>query len=97
MGYATFFEALGHPARIHIINALRKGERTVSELIGLTKIEQSLLSHNLKKLQLAGFIASKRDGRFIIYSLNKKTIEPLMRMIDGHVEQHCTPLVETRI
>lgn len=87
--YAAFFEALGHPTRVHIINALREGEKTVSEIAEATMIEQSLLSHNLRKLQQRGLVNSERNGKNITYSLNGKTVETIMDLIDDHVRKHC--------
>ncbi|MBR9692643.1 helix-turn-helix transcriptional regulator [Candidatus Woesearchaeota archaeon] len=88
-GYARFFGTLGNTNRMHIIKALRTGEKSVSDIIQLTNLEQTCVSHCLRQLEENGFVTSKRDGKFRIYSINKETIEPLMQLIDQHVHTHC--------
>ena len=44
---SELFKALGHPARIRILEHLRTGERTVSELQALLEIESSTVSQQL--------------------------------------------------
>jgi len=85
--YADFFDVLSNNNRIHIINALRKGEKNVSQICELTHIEQTAVSHNLRHLQTMGFVTSKRDGKFVIYQLQNQTRE-LMHLIDLHVKKH---------
>jgi len=87
--YAIFFSALGNTSRLHIINALRKGPKNVGSIVEITGLEQTCVSHCLKLLEKHGFVTSKRDGKFRVYTVNRKTIEPLMRMIDDHVVRYC--------
>lgn len=84
--YAQFFDALGNATRIHIVNALRGGKKSVTQICQLTEIEQSMASHSLRQLSEAGIVTRERNGRYIVYALNA-TIKPLMLMIDRHVEE----------
>ena len=85
--YALFFDLLGSGGRIHIINALRTGPKNVTQICELSGIEQTAVSHNLKRLQTANFVTSERDGKFVIYRLTAQTHE-LMNLIDKHVKKH---------
>ncbi|HIH24820.1 TPA: winged helix-turn-helix transcriptional regulator [Candidatus Woesearchaeota archaeon] len=92
--YAIFFETLANQNRLHIINSLRAGRKNVSQIIDATGLEQTCVSHCLKRLENCGFVSVERDGKFRIYTLNSKTIEPLMRLIDTHTGAHCIHLIE---
>jgi len=61
----------------------------VNEIAEALNQEQSKISHNLKKLTDCHFIDVKQEGKKRIYSLNKETIEPLMRLVEMHVSQFC--------
>lgn len=92
--YKLFFGTLANLNRIKIINSLRKEPKNVTEICKATKFNQTTVSHNLKILQTCGFVFSKRKGKCIYYSLNKKTIKPLMEMIDKHMHGFCEHLVK---
>jgi Bacterial regulatory protein, arsR family. len=64
---------------MEIINTLRNGPKSVSEIVKETSFEQSRVSHNLKCLMDCGFVERRRNGKYIIYSLNKDTIYSFTR------------------
>ena len=92
--YKLFLGTLANSNRIKIINSLRKEPKNVTEVCKLTRFNQTTVSHNLKRLQTCGFVFSKRNGKCVYYSLNKRTIKPLMEMIDKHMSCFCEHLVK---
>ena len=66
---ALRFRALGDETRLRILEHLGSGERSVSDLMVLVDIGQSLMSHHLRILREAGLVLGHRDGRWIHYSL----------------------------
>ena len=66
---ALRFRALGDETRLRILEQLGSGERSVSDLMVLLDIGQSLMSHHLRNLREAGLVIDRRDGRWIHYSL----------------------------
>lgn len=66
---AARFRALGEPARLRIVHALRGGERCVSELEAATALNQANLSRHLQVLAGAGMIRRRKEGLFAFYSL----------------------------
>lgn len=91
--YKLFFGTLTSKIRLDIINLLRKGQRTVSELQKELKLEQSIVSHNLRRMQRCGFVDVQKKGKFRVYSLNTHTIKPLMQIIDKHMSEHCMKII----
>ena len=66
---ALRFRALGDETRLHLLELLTAGERTVGDLIDDTGLGQSLVSHHLRTLRHAGLVVTRRDGRWVFYTL----------------------------
>ncbi len=92
--YNIFFGTLDNPNRLEIINLLRKGKKNVSEISKELKFNQTTVSHNLKHLERCGFVTVEQKGKYRYYILNKKTIKPLMTLIDKHMNTHCIHLLK---
>jgi len=92
--YEIFFGTLANKNRLKIINILRKGTKCVNEICRELKFNQTTVSHNLKRLQKCGFVFVKKKGKRRYYSLNKKTIKPLMSMIDEHMHEYCEKIAK---
>ena len=69
------FSALSDKTRLRIYLLLLEGEFCVCELGGILDMEQSRISHGLRVLREADLINSRREGKWIIYSVNPKTVE----------------------
>ena len=87
--YNDFFQALANRTNQHLISQLLQGPATVSELSQRTRIEQSRVSHSLKKLAECRLVEVKRQGKNRIYSLNKRTIIPILKIADSHARDMC--------
>jgi DNA-binding transcriptional ArsR family regulator len=66
---AERFKALGEPARLHILNALRSGERTVGQLMEETGLGQANVSKHLQMLTGLGFTDRRKEGLYVYYRL----------------------------
>jgi len=75
--------------RVKILDLLMKKPMPVNEITKILKEEQSKVSHNLKRLHDCHFIEVERKGKERIYSLNKKTMVPLMKLVEKHVQCYC--------
>lgn len=87
--YKVFFRTLANVHRLKIINLLRQGDKTVTEICKALNFNQTTVSHNLARLKTCQFVFVKKNGKERIYSLNEKTIKPLMDIIDQHTENYC--------
>jgi DNA-binding transcriptional ArsR family regulator len=88
--YHVFFRNLANPIKISIISTLKEKQSSVGELSKELKIEQSKLSHALASLSHCNIVQSKQEGKKRIYSLNKKAILPILKLIDNHKCEFCT-------
>lgn len=94
MVYNLFFTSLANPNRLKIVIVLREGSKNVSEICHKTGFEQTMVSHNLRRLERCGMVFVEQKGKNRYYTLNNKTIVPLMKMIDIHIKQYCAKILE---
>lgn len=87
--YKIFFGTLVSEPRLKIINLLRKGKKNVGEIMEELNANQTAVSHDLRRLKECGFVISERQGKFVYYSLNEKSIKPLMEIIEKHMSEYC--------
>jgi len=87
--YHVFFSNLANPLRISIIETLKKKEMNVTQIAEKLNLEQSKVSHALSSLRCCNIVEVKQVGKKRVYSLNKKTIIPMLELIDKHAKLHC--------
>ena len=87
--YHMFFTNLANPLKIDIIIKLRENEKSVTELSKELDVEQSKVSHALSSLKCCNIVKVNQKGKQRIYSLNKKTIIPMLDLIDKHSKTFC--------
>jgi len=68
------FKALSDETRIRILKVLMERECCVCEVMQALNISQSRASRNLGILADAGFVKSRRDGLWIVYSIAEQTV-----------------------
>jgi DNA-binding transcriptional ArsR family regulator len=66
---ADRFKALGEPARLRILNSLRAGEKTVTDLVYETELGQANVSKHLHLLYAAGLVVRRKAGLFVYYAI----------------------------
>lgn len=79
---AKLFRGFGDASRLAIVEALRGGPRTVSELVELTGLAQSNTSNHLSCLLDCGLVAREQKGRFAEYRLAGEEVEELLALAD---------------
>ena len=82
---AERFKALGEPARLRILQALRDGERCVGELEDDTGLNQANLSRHLQLLSTAGMVQRRKDGLFVYYELADRNVLKLCELMCGRL------------
>lgn len=87
--YYMFFKRLANPLRMRIVGTLKEKPRTVTELCKELKVEQSKISHALALLKQCSIVESKVRGKERVYSLNQKTILPMLEILDEHERTYC--------
>jgi DNA-binding transcriptional ArsR family regulator len=84
---AERFKALAEPSRLEILNALRGGERTVTEILEVTGFGQANVSKHLQLLYSAGFVERRKDGVSMYYKLADNEVIRLCELMCGRLEK----------
>ena len=73
---AIIAKALGHPARVAIVEYLAKMNGCVcGKIVEIMPLAQPTVSQHLKELKNAGIIKGEVEGNSICYCIDKKAIE----------------------
>jgi ArsR family transcriptional regulator len=83
---AERFKALGEPARLRLLHALREGERTVSELMEDTGLSQANVSKHLQLLHSLGFVTRRKEGLYVRYALADADVFALCDLMCGRLQ-----------
>jgi DNA-binding transcriptional ArsR family regulator len=68
------FQTLSDYNRLGMIRFICEKERSVGEIVKVTKLSQPLVSHHLRVLKENGILETKRKGPFIFYYIRDKKI-----------------------
>jgi len=71
---AELFRALGHPARIRILELLVERDQQVSQLLTQTNLEPSSLSQHLAVLKNTGLVQASRKGNSVTYKVTDPSV-----------------------
>ena len=81
-------KALANPIRLMIVDALRSGEKSVSQIIEITKEEQSNISKSLGILKSNGLIKDRKEGSSVFYSLKICCINEFFCCLDSIISEN---------
>lgn len=80
---ALAVRAINHPLRKQIVDLLEdNGEMVVTDIYVRLRTEQSVTSQHLAVLRNAGFVETRREGKFIHYTLNRKRFSEISTFIE---------------
>lgn len=82
---ADRFKALAEPARLQLLNALREGEKTVSDLMSTTGLGQANVSKHLRMLHSLAFVERRKEGLHVHYRLADESVFQLCDIVCGRL------------
>ncbi len=74
-------KGLADPKRLLIIDSLRDGELSVSEICSQLDLPQANVSQHLAILRDKGLVRTRRDGQYVYYSLTSEKIIEAMDLL----------------
>lgn len=77
---AEICRTLADPIRLEIIENLKNGERTVSELVAAMGLRQANVSQHLAVLRQAGLVLTRRQATTVYYRLSYPEITEACRI-----------------
>lgn len=84
---ANFFRLFGNENRLRILMTLFFEEKTVSQIVELTNLSQSLVSQQLKLLKSSAVLSSEKSGKTVIYRISDEHILHLMQDVFDHLTE----------
>ena len=88
---AERLKALGDEDRLRIVQALRGGQKHVSQLAEELQEDIANVSHHLQILRRCGILQTERQGRFIVYSIHPDVL-PAAQEKSQHLDLGCCRL-----
>jgi DNA-binding transcriptional ArsR family regulator len=80
---ALILRSVNHKLRQQLLKLIDENQKiTVTEIYVNLRLEQSVVSQHLAILRRAGIVITKREGKFIYYSLNYKRIKEVNDFVE---------------
>lgn len=76
---AGLLKAIAHPQRLKILCLLCEGESSVSEIEQYCGSSQAMVSIYLGKMKAEGLLSSRREGKYIYYSISHPDLKLMMK------------------
>jgi DNA-binding transcriptional ArsR family regulator len=80
---AKLFRGFADPSRLAIVEALRSGPMTVTEVVAATGLTQSNTSNHLSCLRDCGLVLREQEGRYVRYQLSDQRVATLLEEADA--------------
>ena len=92
--FAETAKALGHGRRLEILELLAQGERSVEALAKRVGLSIANASQHLRLMHRTGLLASRRDGKRILYRLNDPSVLELTAALHRVAERNVADVRE---
>jgi ArsR family transcriptional regulator, cadmium/lead-responsive transcriptional repressor len=79
---AKLFRGFSDSSRLSILEALRHGPLTVTELVEVTGLSQPNASNHLACLHDCGLVSREQQGRYVYYRLSDDRVSALLNLAD---------------
>src|SRR5260370_22489802 len=87
-GFAEVAKALGHAHRLEILELLAQSERSVDALAERAGLSMANASQHLRLMRRTGLLASRRDGKHILYRLSDPAVLDLVATLHRVAERN---------
>jgi DNA-binding transcriptional ArsR family regulator len=83
------FTALGDEHRQRILLTFERGERlNVGQIVSVSTLSRSAVSHHLKMLKSAGVLESQKVGKEVYFWVNKEFLEDSLEAVLAYIREH---------
>jgi ArsR family transcriptional regulator len=85
---AQLFQALAHPTRVALVEALQGGEQPAGALIAQLGLEQANASQHLAILRAKHVVTTRRAGNQIYYALRDPVLSDVLALLRQYFYAH---------
>jgi rhodanese-related sulfurtransferase/DNA-binding transcriptional ArsR family regulator len=86
--FAAVAKSMAHPHRLELLEQLAQGERSVEVLANKSGLSIANTSQHLQQMRRAGIVSSRRDGKFVCYSLSDHAVLDLLAALRRIAERN---------
>ncbi len=80
------FKALGDRNRLAIMDLISENELNAGQILENVKMGQSTLSHHMKILCDCGIVTSRKDSRWVYYTINSEVAREVSSILSGWIK-----------
>ncbi|SFA52780.1 transcriptional regulator, ArsR family [Parageobacillus thermantarcticus] len=91
---AKFIRGFSDKTRLQILECIKNGEKTVSQIVEELQGNQSNISQHLACLKGCGIIVGRQEGKYIYYSLRNEKIKEMLELFDEVLNQVQTEVAQ---
>ena len=84
---AKLFRGLADPSRLAVLEVLREGPRSVSDVVAATRLSQPNASAHLACLVECGLANRERRGKFVYYAIADKRVVKVLEEAAGILQE----------
>jgi ArsR family transcriptional regulator len=85
---AKIIKSMAHPVRLMIVEILKTGEHSFSQIFDVFKLDKSTISKHLLVLKESGIISSRKNGTDMIYKLDVPCITDFFSCVTAVIESN---------
>jgi DNA-binding transcriptional ArsR family regulator len=91
---AKLFRGFSDPRRVALLTSLRKGPKSVGQLVEENDLSQPNVSNHLACLKECGHVVARQEGRFVYYELSNDRIEGLLELAEALLAENAKSIFE---
>ena len=85
---AKIIKAMAHPVRLTVIEYLKDGDRSFSDIFSLFQLDKSTVSKHLFVLKEAGIVSSRKNGADMVYKLEVPCVTEFFNCVTAVIESN---------
>jgi DNA-binding transcriptional ArsR family regulator len=93
---AGLFRAFAEPTRLAILQELKAGEASVSDIVAALTTSQANVSKQLKQLHDAGVVSRRKQGTQVLYAIADGMVFELCSMVCEKLNRDATKPAKLR-
>ena len=93
---AEVFNALSHPTRVAVVEALAAGEQPAGRIIEHLGLGQANISQHLAILRAKGVVTTRRSGNLVYYALRDPVLADVLALLREYFYAHLSESVTMR-
>ena len=78
---AEIIKLLGHRERLMIVEAMERGELTVTDICELCGLGQAICSQHLRRLRQLGVVSCRKEGLNVYYRVTEPKVHHILECI----------------